>query len=173
MILYFLLGLVILGALFYPTRWDRAVSLVDYSYRFNSKKINDTKEIDCSGYVSYIVGLNLGSWELVEQAQNVLTTPRLTEDMFSDSTLVAYDSGDLEWDRGRSNGINHVGMEHDGQLYLCESALKLQGVVVRPLQLALKEWNSVALKNRFGEPYLDQTQFKTKQFKLSKKWGVR
>jgi len=164
--LYFLLGLVILVGLSRPTRWDRAVSLRDYKYKFNSKTINDKKEIDCSGYVSYIVGLNLGSWELVEQAGNVFTTPRLTEEMLGDNTLVAYDSGDHEWDRGRSNGVNHVGLvlEHAGKLYMCESALHLRGVQVRPLPEALKDWNSLASEHHFGDSYLDQTQFKTKQF---------
>jgi len=167
---YFFLGLVLLAGLVLwlsrSTRWDRAVSLLDYSYKFNKKKINENKEIDCSGYVSYIVGMNLGSWELVEKAENVFATPHLTEAMFQDGTLVAYDNGDNGWDRGRRNGVNHVGLvlEHAGHLYMCESAFHLDGVAVRPLREALKDWNSIASKHHFGDSYLDQTEFKTKQF---------
>jgi hypothetical protein len=47
----------------HSTRWDRAVSLLGYTYKFDHKKVNSDKEIDCSGYVSYIVGKKLGSWE--------------------------------------------------------------------------------------------------------------
>lgn len=164
--LYFVLGLILMVGLLNSTRWDRAVSLVGCAYKFNSKKINGNKEIDCSGYVSYIVGKKLGSWQLVEQAGNVFTTTRLTQEMFRDNTLVAYDSGDKGWDRGRSNGVDHVGivLEYDGQLYLCESAQHLRGVAVRPLHKALADWNSIAAENQFGDSYLDQTQFKTKQF---------
>ncbi len=103
---------------------------------------------------------------MVEQAGNVFTTTRLTQEMFRDNTLVAYDSGDKGWDRGRSNGVDHVGivLENGGQLYLCESAFHMRGVVIRPLQKALRSWNSIAAKHQFGDSYLDQTQFKTKQF---------
>jgi hypothetical protein len=110
--------------------------------------------------------LNLGSWELVEKAENVVAAALLTEAMFQDGTLVAYDNGDNGWDRGRRNGVNHVGLvlEHAGKLFLCESALHLRGVAVRPLREALKDWNSIASEHHFGDSYLDQTQIKTKQF---------
>jgi hypothetical protein len=167
-LLYFVLGFVIIAGLLkqHSTRWERAISLVGYKYKFDHKRINSEKEIDCSGYVSYIVGGKRGSWQLVEQAANVFTTTRLNPETMKDGTLVAYDSGDQGWDRGRSNGVDHVGivLEKDGHLYMCESAWHLKGVAIRPLNEALKDWNSIASKNQFGDTYLDETEFKTKQF---------
>jgi len=159
------------------TMWEKANSIIGWYYGFNGKvtkakleawKNNGTKQgVDCSGYVSYVLGVSGGSYQILEASNNLKTTLTLDASTLKEGDVIGLDSGYKGWDAGRQSGIDHVMIviknPANNQLYMAES-VGGTGVKVRPLTEGVNAYNKYAQRKGFGSTYKEGNVTKTKQF---------
>lgn len=135
-----------------------------YTYGFGSRGANNS--IDCSGFVYKVLrgvgaekvpfttseGLWIGSTN-----RRTYESPEQIKDLQLGS-IIAFDTGDSGFDRGRKYGIDHIGLvvkDGKGLLYLAESTSSKRGVVMTPLNERLAEIGRSTKKFFVGEYKLD------------------
>jgi hypothetical protein len=160
------------------TMWDKAQTLKGWGYDLGAKVTparlkNGRKLVDCSGFVSYVLGIAAGSWQILEASNNLITTLKLETSKLKNGDVIGLDSGlrgsaiKGYWDAGRRTGIDHVMIiienPNDKKLYFCESTGGV-GVKIQPIEDGVEYYNKYAQRNRFGDTYTEKTIRKTKQF---------
>lgn len=170
------------------TMYQRAWALNGFKYGLGSKpdaaalarwdalgrKNDGTFKIDCSGYVSYVLGTAGGSWELVERSNTPTPIVTLNAADLKEGDVIGADHGPKfktgdngvksQWDANRASGIDHVAVviknPADGALYLAESHGGT-GVHIRPIVDGVNAWNNTMGSKR-GTSYVDPSDGKTK-----------
>jgi len=166
------------------TMWDKAQTLKGWGYDLGAKVTparlkNGRKLVDCSGFVSYVLGIAGGSWQILEASNNLITTLKLETSKLKNGDVIGLDSGlrgsaiKGYWDAGRRTGIDHVMIiienPNDKKLYFCESTGGV-GVKIQPIEDGVESYNKYAQRNKFGETYTEthrketRKRTKTKQF---------
>jgi hypothetical protein len=160
------------------TMWDKAQTLKGWRYNLGGKVTpaklkNGPKSVDCSGFVSYVLGISAGSWQILEASNNLITTLKLETSKLKNGDVIGFDSGLKGWDAGRNTGIDHVMIiienPNDKKLYFCESTGGV-GVKIQPIEDGVDYYNKYAKKKKFGETYTEThpkenyKRTKTKQF---------
>lgn len=168
------------------TMWQRANELKGMSYGLGSK-LNDTTlaawlatdrtnpdgtyKIDCSGFVSWVLGTSSGaSNSLVEKSNAVRQTLSIDTSTLQEADVIGSDNGPRykpdgkQWDANRKTGIDHIAVvikDPNGALWLAESHGG-KGVNIRTLANGVAAWNSYGVSNKFGTAYIDPSDQTTK-----------
>lgn len=154
------------------TMWDKAQSLKGWKYGFGAKITenrlkNGPYAVDCSGFVSYVLGISGGSHEILESSNNLVSTIKLEASKLKNGDVIGSDGGFKSYDAGRKTGIDHIMIiienPNNKKLYFCES-VSGTGVKIQSIEDGVKSYNEYAKRNKFGETYVDNGITKTKQF---------
>jgi hypothetical protein len=154
------------------TMWDKAQRLKGWKYGFGAKITenrlkNGPDAVDCSGFVSYVLGISGGSFEILEASNNLTPTIKLETSKLKNGDVIGLDGGFKNWDAGRKTGIDHIMIiienPNDKKLYFCESQGG-SGVKIQPIEKGVESYNKYAQKNKFGTTYSENGIIKTKQF---------
>lgn len=172
------------------TMWQRANELNGMVYGLGSKldtagvatwlatdrtNPGGTYKVDCSGFVSWVLGTSGGSYSLVESSNAVRQIVSIDMTILQEADVIGSDNGprfsdSAQWDGNRKTGIDHIAVvikDPNGNLWLAESHGG-RGVNIRTLADGVAAWNKYGSKNNFGEAYIDPSDqiTKTKSFWL-------
>ncbi len=165
------------------TAYQRALNLDGFTYGLGSKVTDEVVnaylargktqplQVDCSGFVSYVLGVSGGSYSLVENSNSVKQVATIDATTLQEGDVIGSDNGPRykedgsQWDGNRTTGIDHIGVvlknPADQSLIFAESHGN-RGVHIRSLADGIKAWNSYGVKNNFGTAYIDPSDGKTK-----------
>ncbi len=111
--------------------------------------------IDCSGFVCEVAKaagykVSGNSENILLSANNVFNTNTLQEkvSLLQEGDVIAIDSGEKSFDKGRKYGVDHIGIivQNNGKLFLAESTLG-KGSILTPIEEGLKRFETLSKKS--------------------------
>ena len=126
----------------------------DKSYNLGSK---DGNSIDCSGFTYKVLtdmGKNIptndlssqGIWANSKEQKTYKDWKSIKQENLKEGMIIAFDTGDYEFDKNRKYGIDHIGVivfDSKGNPMIAESATSKKGVAITPYAQRLEELGKI------------------------------
>lgn len=132
------------GSSLYP----RAIKYKGYGY--SQAPGPGERKIDCSGFVSAVLGIvRRNSEDLMKNSKGFREIPAATAFDFKEGDLIGFDTGDKSFDKGRTYGIDHIGIviyNPTKQLLEFHESVGGRGVISRPLSDAIRSYRNKSKK---------------------------
>lgn len=123
----------------------------------------DGSAINCSAFVEKVMtdtGYTIpkddlssqGIWANSKDKSQYKDWTKIPKDKLTEGTIIAFDSGEKGFDKGRKWGIDHIGVivKKDGKPYILESSGSKKGVAMTPYEDRMKELNDSLVQTFIG-----------------------